>query len=122
MGALVKKVIGQDVKTGLNIECQIWQIVIDSKAEMINVVYDLVLLAPNGEIATVLKTDHFVRLNQPAILDKDGNTIKLANLRFNDLRVSPIGQAIIGMLTTDINLVQTVTSIVTDLEQKQQTP
>ncbi len=116
MTLLGTKNLGKDVVTDLDRQLQIWQITIDGKSEVILVVYDIVLLAPNGSIAKVESTDNFRRFNRDAVI-QDEIEVKPANLKFDALKLSPVGQAILGMLQLDLNLIQSFETLAEDLRQ-----
>lgn len=118
MTILGKKSLGVDPKTTLEKELHIWQITIDGKSEVILVVYDIVLLAPTGAVIKTLETNNFVRFNKKAVLDSNGVEISPANMKFDALKLSPIGQGILALLQVDLAAIQGIDTLFEDLRQK----
>ena len=116
MTILGTKQLGEDLETGLQKELRIWQITIDGKSEVILVVYDIVLISPKGGVVKVINTNSFRRFNRPAIIE-DGVEVKPENNKFDALKLSPLGQGILGMLQVDINNIQGFDTLEQDLEQ-----
>lgn len=120
------KDLGQDSLTTLNKQEQVWQITICAKSEQIIVVYDTVLIAPNGAIANVLSIDNYTRYNRKEVLYSQGELITAevvnqdgtitpavyatgteikipAKLVFDQYRGANVGQMIAGMIQQTIN-------------------
>jgi hypothetical protein len=111
MKPIAVKSLGINKTTGLEEQLHVWQLTIDAKSEVVVVVFDIVTLAPNGEIVKVSETNSYRRYNylgEPATEDKKEIP---ANMKFDEYRNSQIGQAISGMIQKTIELYP-------DLEQK----
>jgi len=97
------KDLGIDEPTGLQKELQVWRIEVDAKAETVNVYYDIVLKS-NGVAAAVVESNkNYLRYNRPAEVDAEGNEIRPANMKFDALRSSPVGQGVEALIQQDIN-------------------
>lgn len=115
MTILGTKDLGQDPETTLNRQLQVWQITIDGKSETILVVYDIVLLSPNDKVVKILSTENYRRFNRPEYTN--GETTIPANNKFDALKLSPVGQMILGMLQVDLNNIQGFDTLGEDLAQ-----
>lgn len=110
MTPIATKKIQNDPKTNLEQYINVWQLTIDAKAEIISVVYEVVVVAPNKEVASVKEISNYTRCNIPELVeikDEDGKVISPkveASLKFNELRDSQLGQTIAAMIQQTINL------------------
>lgn len=104
------KSLGTDSLTGLAQRISIWQLTIDSKAEKVVVVYDIETLSPNGKVVATSPVKTYERTNKPAVMNADTVTTP-ANLKFNELRASQVGQMISGMIAADLVPVITVNDL-----------
>lgn len=94
---IASRALGTDEKSELNKRLDVAHIHIDAKGERIVVTYDIVLVSPTGLAVSVLETKTYTRHNRQATADKP------ANLKFNALRDSLIGQGIIELVSSDIS-------------------
>lgn len=88
--AISTKNLGVDSVTGLQQRIEVWQIAIDSKAEVVTIVYQIKTLAPNGSVVATTENRTFTRYNEPG------------KMNFNILRDSNVGNAIISMINADL--------------------
>lgn len=116
MTILAKKSFGIDDETGLEKEIHIWHISINGKEDTINIGYDIVLLSPKGKVVSVVSTNNYNRYNRPAIIE-DGIEVKPANMKFDALKNSPVGQGILQMLSADIANIKSFDTLVQDITQ-----
>ena len=94
---IATKSLGTDSASGLQKEVRAWQLTIDTKSEIVVVVYDIVLLSPKGKIVSILETNTYRRTNVPA---RDSIP---ADMRFNTLRNSSLGKSIEDMIKKTID-------------------
>lgn len=103
MKYLVKKELGIDEITGLNQRVIITQFMIDAASEKISIQYKIETLSPTGVVVKSSNPLVYTRYNRVEVLDENGNVVKEANMKFNQLKDSTLGQTILGMLQTDID-------------------
>jgi len=116
MAAIATKDLPVNVSTGLSNRISITALTIDSRNELITVVYSIETISPTGVVVSSIDNNTFVRRNIEAVVE-DGVEITPANEKFNQLRNSPVGQMITGMLNADLALVQSLETINEDLTQ-----
>lgn len=109
---IAQKSFGIDTVTGLEKRLYVWQQVNDVKSQKIVVVFDIVLISPTGKVVSTLSTGTFERINIP-----ETNT-HLASPKFDDLRKSPIGQGISGLIAKDLEDIKSFETLHEDLAQK----
>ncbi len=105
MAAIATKDLGVNPETGLENRIAITALTIDSRNELITVVYSIETISPTGIVVSSIDNNTFVRRNE------DGNE------KFNQLRNSPVGQMIAGMLNADLSKITSIETIVEDLTQ-----
>lgn len=105
MAAIATKDLGANPETGLENRIAITALTIDSRNELITVVYSIETISPTGIVVSSIDNNTFVRRNE------DGNE------KFNQLRNSPVGQMIAGMLNADLSKITSIETIVEDLTQ-----
>jgi len=110
------KEFGEDEETGLQKELQILKLKIDGETDEVFVQCRVVLLAPKGGVVKVVSNHTFRRYNRPAIMDGNKEILP-ANNKFDMLKLSPLGQGILGMLQIDINNIKGFDTIDEDLKQ-----
>jgi len=91
--------IGTDSVTGLREILATWRLGIDKPNKTIAVEYSVLLIAPNGKVASVFDKGVYTRYNAPT------------NARFDSLMQSPVGRAIAGLIQLDVNAVDTITHL-----------
>jgi len=96
------KDLGLDEDSGLQKQVQFWNIDINGKTEVVTVKYDIVLLAPKGQVVKILETNQYRRFNRPDILDDEGNVILPANMKWDQLKESATGKGILEMIDLDV--------------------
>lgn len=95
--------LGIDKETGLQKKVLIWKIDIDGKTEIITVKYDISLISPTGIVVKIIATNIYRRFNRPAVMSEDGETIITpANMKWDQLKDSAIGQGILSMIDLDV--------------------
>jgi hypothetical protein len=99
------KSLGGDDESTLEKKLFITQIVIDAPSKSITIQYNISLVASNGFVVKTIKTGTYVRYN-------DGTKNK-----YDELKSSPIGQAILGLIQLDVNAIQSDITIDLDLKQ-----
>jgi hypothetical protein len=87
-----KKHIGHDPQTGLDIELHVKNVAIDFETERIYVTVEKVLISPTGVEMRLLETISYERFNS------------ILNKKFDALRDSVVGQQIIVLLQSDLDL------------------
>lgn len=98
-----EKNLGVDIDSGLQKKLLIWDIQINGKTEVITCKYDISLISPTGMIVKTISTNNYKRFNKLAELDEDGITvISPANLKWDSLKNSIIGQGILSMIAQDV--------------------
>jgi hypothetical protein len=141
MTPIAVKDFGIDPISTLTQQVWVWQLTIDAKSEVVIVVYDEVLVASNGNLVKVVKTDSYKRFNKaevfysigdiitPAVLDGDNNIVTPAIIadgteiktpsapKFDNLRNSQVGAAIAGMIAQDLTLALSVETLNADLTE-----
>jgi hypothetical protein len=105
MAAIAVKDLGIDPNTGLANRVAITALTIDSRNELITVVYSIETISPTGVVVSSIDNNTYVRRNE------EGNE------KYNLLKSSAVGQMITGMLNTDLNLIQSLATIIEDLKQ-----
>lgn len=104
------KPIGVDSVTGLNQQLVVWQLTIDSKSEIVVVVYNIETLSPNGKVVSTSENKTYTRYNRKESMRQD-STIIPANLKFTELRNSPVGQMISGMIANDVKVLNSIADL-----------
>lgn len=87
---IAERNIGIDPEIGLEKVLKIWQFTVDAKAEKIVVVYDIDTLSPTGVVVNTQANNTYERYNSET------------HAKFDELRDSPIGQGITGLMLGDL--------------------
>lgn len=90
---IATKSLGLDTLTGLPQRINVWQLTIDAKSNVIVVVYNIQTLSPNGSVV---------------VYTGDNKSYSRTGARFDALKASSLGQGIIGIITNDISVINTV--------------
>ncbi len=105
-------------KLQLDQQIVVWQLTIDAKSEIIVIVYQIETLSPTGIIVATSDNQTYTRYNKQPLLDADGITIiTQGNMKFDALRSSALGQGIAGLIGSDLNLIKSLDTLITDLAQ-----
>lgn len=116
MIAITTKDLG--IKDGMKVILEVFKLDINSDTEVVNIEFRLNYLSSTN---VIFKSENYgyTRYNKKTILDQDGITeISPPNMKFDQLRNSQVGQMIIGMIELDINLIQSIETIIDDVMQK----
>lgn len=105
MAAIATKDIGINPENGLNQRINVWQITIDSKAEVVIVVYNIETLSPNGVVVTTSENKTYTRSNNP-----ETDTTE-ANMKYDSLRESTVGQMIKGMIDLNLSIIKSISDL-----------
>lgn len=82
MTPIITKQLEPNLITELNEELRVWEVHISARDEKIRVLYEIITLAPNGEVVKTSGDMNYYRYNSET------------NEAFNTWRNSPIGQGI----------------------------
>lgn len=102
MKYIYKKVLETDSETGLDKEIRVVKINIDAETEEIVVFYAIVLASPTGVVMKTLEVSSYKRYNKAAVLDENNVEVAPANMAYNNLKASAIGQGIVAIVTSTI--------------------
>ena len=116
MAAIATKDLGVNELTGLSNRIAITALTIDSRNELITVVYSIETISPTGVVVSSIDNNTFVRSNISAVVE-DGVEITPANEKFSQLRNSAVGQMITAMLNADLDSIKGLDTITEDLKQ-----
>jgi len=124
---ILTKSFGDNNEDGLEQIVEFYRVDINSDTEIVNVEYRIKYLAPKSKRVTETKNFGFTRYNKQAVYYLEGEVIESEqrnelgeitkeaiiakggevkvreNLKFDQLRESPVGKMIIGMLQLDLN-------------------
>lgn len=104
---IASKDLGVDSITGLHQKIAIWNLNIDSRKSIVTINYTIQTIAPNGKVVMDGSENNYYRYNQQAGTRQNGDTI-YANLKFDQLRSSSVGQMLQGMIVNDLNIIHSV--------------
>jgi len=107
---IVVKPFGIDSVTGLNQQVDVWKLIIDARSKTICVVYNIEAIAPSGSLIPLGSNQNYTRFNQPAVMNSDTITIP-ANMAFDNLKASQVGQMIIGMILKDFAPINSIADL-----------
>lgn len=110
-----KKFTNSDLQ--LDQQIVVWQLTIDAFSEIVVVVYRIETLSPTGVVVSISDNQTYTRYNKAAQIDIAGNETSSSNMKFDTLRNSALGQGISGLITQDLNLIESLNTIVSDLAQ-----
>lgn len=99
--------IGTDSITGLVKQVQTYKIIIDTDDSTVTNQYRVVLLSPNGKSVTSIYDGVYFDKNQQAATGFNGAVIAASN-QFTQLRLSPLGQGIAGLIKADLDSAKVV--------------
>ena len=101
MTPIAIKSFGLDQVTGLEKQLQVISVFCDARNEIVTVFFDIVLLAPTGVVASVLASRDYTR----------------TGIKFKTLRESQIGVGITGLITADLDMINSFNTLESDLAQ-----
>ncbi|HRH52620.1 MAG TPA: hypothetical protein PLN38_04840 [Chitinophagales bacterium] len=105
MAAIATKDLGINPSTGLANRISITALTIDSRNELITVIYSIETISPTGVVVSSIDNNTFVRRNE------EGNE------KYNNLESSAVGQMIKAMLNADLSNITSLETINEDLKQ-----
>lgn len=111
MESLATKSLGTHKQTGLPLQANITSLNISAKNETVTVSYDVVVLDKEGNVFQTLSRESYTRKNLPEEVQRGAlmtlgksteSKVLAASMKFDALKNSSVGQAIMAMLAADL--------------------
>lgn len=103
MTPIAEKDFGIDAETGLQKKLQVWSIFCDADKEIIVIQFKIILLSPTGITVSILRNGSYTRTGS----------------KFNQLRESQLGQGIEGLISSDLEMIDSFKTLDSDLKQNE---